>query len=665
MPNGCWHGRARSSGRTHRTDPRGGRVWPAVFGRLITTEIPHLPTMAPTLAERHTQTRAALARHFGYDDFRPAQRPVISAILRGSDTLGVLPTGAGKSVCFQIPAMVVDTFIVVVSPLISLMQDQVGAATARGIPAAHLSSTIPAEQQRLSVAAAAAGRLRLLYVSPERLQRLVGELATLGARPSLFVVDEAHCVTEWGHDFRPAYRTLRRCRMRLGNPPAVALTGSATSAVREDIAASLGLGHGRRYEVHVASFDRANLWFGVEHVRDPRTRLQSLLRLLAGDDRMAIVYASTRALTEALASALRRAGYTAEPYHAGLTTTRRQRTLEAFLAHEVEIITATSAFGMGIDKADVRLVVHWGIPPTPEAYYQEAGRAGRDGRFSRCIMLYHPHDALVHRRQLDVTFPPRRLVEAVWSGRAPRSTPRAVVDAAERLRRELRPERGPPKWGPVRRRRREAAARLAAVVGYASGRRCRRQALLAYFGERLRTCAGCDRCLRVRSPAKAAAGADRAARARMRTLARVLDRKGSRCVLDGPILARLAVDPPVDGDTLAEISGVGPAVAARLGKVILQALGALPPGGWWTASSPESPRHAALRRWRADKAATLGVAPFEVVTDATLRTLARTPPADPRALAAVPGVGPRLAIKWANELLALLLQPGTPPPSAV
>ena len=337
-------------------------------------------------------------------------------------------------------------------------------------------------------------RLRLLYVSPERLERFAPELRAAGVRPSLLAVDEAHCIAEWGHDFRPSYRALLAARYRLGRPPAVALTGSATPDVRAEIARALGFSSASAAE-HLGSFDRDNLWFGVVKVGSDRERLEALRRLIAGDDRMAIVYAPTRSVTEGVARALAAAGHRAAPYHAGLDRARRAAILDAFLDDRLDVVVATCAFGMGIDKPTVRLVVHWTLPPTPESYYQEAGRAGRDGEFARCVLLWHPNDAALHRRQLDVTFPPRRLVERIWrEGAAVTGVPANVRESAARLAKELRPDGGPVDWEPVARRRQRAEARLRAMDQYARGASCRRRALVGYFGERLGKCAGCDRC---------------------------------------------------------------------------------------------------------------------------------------------------------------------------
>jgi ATP-dependent DNA helicase RecQ len=444
--------------------------------------------------------RAVLLRHFGYAEFRPAQLPVIQSILAGRDVLAVLPTGGGKSVCFQVPAVALGGLTVVVTPLVALMDDQVAAASGRGIPAGALHAGMPAPARASVLQALKEARLSLLYVSPERLGSLARRLRTLAGTPTLLAVDEAHCISEWGHDFRPSFRALRRVRWLLGEPQTVALTGSATPYVRGDITGSLALGTRpgatpRGLDIHVSSFDRPNLHFGVLRVRDEHDRLARLLALLAGSRAVSMVYVPTRGLAERVAGRLRRQGWRATAYHAGLPPDRRSALLREFLADRHEVIVATCAFGMGIDKPDVRLVVHWTIPATPEAYYQEAGRAGRDGRLSRCVALWHPDDLRVHRRQLDVTFPPASLCSSVWEdpGRA-RGLPRTVVGSIERLRAELRPDRGSVNWTVVRERRRRAEHRLRAMAAYVSGRGCRRKRLLAWFGETAVQCAGCDRC---------------------------------------------------------------------------------------------------------------------------------------------------------------------------
>ena len=609
------------------------------------------------------EARRLLRHHFGHGDFRPAQLPVIQSVLAGRDTLAVLPTGGGKSVCFQIPALVLGGLTLVVSPLIALMQDQVAAALARGISAAALHSAIDERERERLWLALRERSLRLLYVSPERLTRLVPELREREILPLLLAVDEAHCIAEWGHDFRPSYRALGAARYRLGRPPAVALTGSATPEVRADIARALRFLPGRFTE-HLSSFDRANLWFGVVRVRSERERLETLVRLLADDDRMVIVYAPTRSVTEAIARALAQAGHRAAPYHAGLSRERRSHTLEAFLDDRLDVIVATCAFGMGIDKPRVRLVVHWTLPPTPEAYYQEAGRAGRDGEFARCVLLWRPGDAALHRRQLDVTFPPRALLERLWrAGDGCAGVPANVRVSAERLRRELGPEQGPVDWSAVAERRRLAEGRIAAVDRYARGRRCRRRVLLEYFGERLERCSGCDRCRQRTVPVPAEP--DVSVRlSRLRAVVAAQRGPWGAPILEPEVLLALARQPPADGATLADVPGVGSALAARWGGAILGALrgadqghGREPSRAQGLEQRPPLPtghRRRSLERWRERVAADLGVPAYVVLRNAAVAALALSDARDARALAALPGLGPRTLAKHGEALLRLI-----------
>ena len=595
------------------------------------------------------EARRLLLHHFGYADFRRAQIPVLQSIFEGRDTLAVLPTGGGKSICFQIPALVLPGLSIVVSPLISLMQDQVEAARSRGLPAACLNSSLGKAEQKLVQQGISDGSLRLLYVSPERLERLSQELGAQGIRPRLLVVDEAHCIAEWGHDFRPSYRRLARARYRLGQPQAIALTGSATPGVREEVARALRLRPG--YALHLGSFDRRNLWFGAVRVASERERLAALLTLLRGDDAMSIVYAPTRGSTEAVARALCKASHRAAPYHAGLTKATRAATLDDFLRDHVDIIVATCAFGMGIDKPTVRLVVHWTPPPTPEAYYQEAGRAGRDGEFARCVLLYRPADSDLHRRQLDVTFPRQRLLERIWHARdGVVGVPRNVLESAERLRHELRPERGPVDWRPVRERRRQAEARIQAVEDYARESRCRRARLVGYFGEHLRTCAGCDCC----GASPAAAPLDPQVSVRLARLRRALaDRKTvwGGCPLEPAVLLGLARRPPPDAAALADVRGVGPALAERLSRTILGALGGTDPA---PAEQENDPIIAALEHWRAGVAQTMAVPAYAVIPDSVLRAIALARPGTRLDLARIRGVGPRTLAKFADDLLSIV-----------
>jgi len=303
--------------------------------------------------------------------------------------LAVLPTGAGKSLCFQIPALLGSGLTLVISPLISLMQDQVAVLQRRGVAAAYINRQLAAGGRRAVLDAACGNRLVMLYCAPERLASLVHRLRTAGTRVTLLAVDEAHCISEWGSEFRPVYRKLGLFRSLLGRPLTIALSGSATPAARADILSVL-----RMPDAHVVvtSFDRPNLAFAVRRVRDNRERFAIIRAQIRDGAGASIVYTPTRRLTELVARAFMRASIRVAPYHAGLAADVRRRVLRAFLADRVRAIVATSAFGMGIDKPDVRRVLHWGPPPTLEAYYQEAGRAGRDGQPSECLILWRPED---------------------------------------------------------------------------------------------------------------------------------------------------------------------------------------------------------------------------------------------------------------------------------
>lgn len=399
-----------------------------------------------------TQIRSALRTVWGYSDFRPSQRQVISAALQNRDVLALLPTGGGKSICFQAPALVADGVTVVVSPLISLMQDQVAALERRGVAAAMLSSSQAKNEQYSVWERLAAGQLKLLYLSPERLERLVARRDRI--RLARLAVDEAHCISEWGHEFRPHYRDIGRHRQALGNPPTIAVTATATPETRDDIVRVLGLRQPARVTM---SFDRPNLHFAVRRCRDVADRLRKGIALIrevrAGS---VVVYVPTRNQTDGVTALLRRRRVLAEPYHGALPADERQRILEAFVDGRVRVIVATNAFGMGIDKPDVRRVIHLGLPTRPEAYYQEAGRAGRDGEPGECILLWLREDLSLARSI-------------------------AGVEGPARLHR-----------APARRRAVERALR--AMRRYVKTWRCRRAVLLEYLGEVGVTCAGCDRC---------------------------------------------------------------------------------------------------------------------------------------------------------------------------
>ncbi len=368
--------------------------------------------------------RRALAHYFGYPDFRAPQLPAVQAVLTGGDVLIVLPTGGGKSLCYQVPALVRPGLTVVVSPLISLMKDQVETLARRGVGAAYLNSTLSAAETAHRLGQARDGALKLLYLAPEKLiaPRMLDALQGMGV--GLLAVDEAHCISEWGHDFRPAYRRIGSLRARLGDPQTVALTATATTRVRRDIATQLAL---RDPVVIVGGFDRTNLTYHVSATPSLREKHQHAIRWLRESDGAAVVYASTRTTVEQVAAVLVRARVRAVAYHGGLPAIVRQRAQDAFMDSRARVIVATSAFGMGIDKPDVRLVVHHAMPGSLEAYYQEAGRAGRDGQPSQCVLLHAPTDRATHDHFLHHAHPRREVVERTWAALRARADADGIV----------------------------------------------------------------------------------------------------------------------------------------------------------------------------------------------------------------------------------------------
>jgi ATP-dependent DNA helicase RecQ len=413
---------------------------------------------------------AALRRHFCHDAFRDGQEALVAAVLSGRDVLAVMPTGSGKSLGFQLPAVMLPGTTIVVSPLIALMKDQVDELKRRGIPAAALHSLLAPDARRIAIGNLRHGRLPLLYVAPERFasDAFVGTLREVPV--SRFVIDEAHCVSEWGHDFRPDYRRLksaaadcRRSEHLPGRPPIAAFTATATPDVRDDVVKLLGL---EAPQVLVAGFDRANITLRVQPVDDETEKQVRLPRLVRG--RRALVYAATRRSAESSATVLVAAGITAAAYHAGLPEVERTRVQNAFADGSLPVVCATNAFGMGIDRPDVEAVVHVAIPGSIEAYYQEIGRAGRDGRPATATLLWDVQDIQLREFLID--------------------SPKAERPGSTRL--SLDPEE-------IARRKNIEHQKLRHMIGYAESRTCLRATILRYFGDpsaqkRCGTCGNCS-----------------------------------------------------------------------------------------------------------------------------------------------------------------------------
>ncbi|MFC5502150.1 DNA helicase RecQ [Lysinimonas soli] len=389
-----------------------------------------------------------LHRVFGYEAFRGQQAAIVDRVITGGDALVLMPTGGGKSLCYQIPALVRSGTGVVVSPLIALMQDQVDALSAVGVRAAYLNSTQDADERRRVESALLAGELDLVYLAPERL-KLDSTLSLLDRSPvALFAIDEAHCVSQWGHDFRPDYLALSVLHERYPTVPRIALTATATEQTRREIAARLDLGGA---ELFISSFDRPNIQYRIEPKDQPLRQLLQLIRTEHPGD-AGIVYCLSRASVEKTAAALVAEGISALPYHAGLDAATRSRNQSRFLREDGIVMVATIAFGMGIDKPDVRFVAHLDLPKSVEGYYQETGRAGRDGLPSTAWLAYGLQDVVQQRRMIDEN----------------------EGDLAHRRR---------------------LSAHLDAMLALCETVECRRVQLLAYFGQPSIACGNCDTCL--------------------------------------------------------------------------------------------------------------------------------------------------------------------------
>lgn len=357
---------------------------------------------------------------FGHQSFRPGQEPVVLQAVSGKDLLVVMPTGAGKSLCFQLPALYLGGLSIVVSPLIALMKDQVDGLQKQGVAATFINSSISVAERDERLDAALRGDTRILYVAPERFRSRTFLRSLSKANISLFVIDEAHCLSQWGHDFRPDYLRLGEVREALGTPPTIAATATATDQVRTDIIATLGL---EDPAVFVTGFDRTNLELRVKHPRSRPDKERMLQAELSTMGRPALVYCATRRSVEKVETLLRGSGDRVGIYHGGLPAEERTKVQDAFMAGRYSVVAATNAFGMGIDKENIRAVVHFDIPKTVEAYYQEIGRAGRDGKPSTICLLFRPEDRSIQQFFIDNAHPPEWVVTATWQALAEAGTP--------------------------------------------------------------------------------------------------------------------------------------------------------------------------------------------------------------------------------------------------
>lgn len=461
---------------------------------------------------------AALQRHFGFSIFRPGQGEAIEAVLRGQDTLVVMPTGSGKSLIYQLPALVSEGTTLVFSPLLALMKDQVDSLAAFSAAATTINSSLPTEEQARRIEAMAGGAYRLVFVAPERVRNAAFRRALSRTRIDRVAVDEAHCISQWGHDFRPDYLSLGRFIESLDHPPVVALTATATHAVRDDIVVRLGL---REPVSIVTGFNRPNLSFEVLPTPDDAAKLRALRGLMAAVPGAAVIYTGTRKEAEAVDAFLRGLGISSAHYHAGLPAESRREAQERFMADETRVMVATNAFGMGVDKPDIRLVAHYALPGSIEAYYQEAGRAGRDGQPSRCVLLYSPRDRALQEWFIDNDAPTlaelRGLLATLSRLARDGQVRMSEIELARRSRlnevklrvglsqlaqagalTHLGDEQGQMgfEMGPrlaaerltetseaVEQRRAHKRERLGQMVAYAEGLTCRRRFILGYFGD--------------------------------------------------------------------------------------------------------------------------------------------------------------------------------------
>jgi len=587
-----------------------------------------------------------LADVFGHAEFRGQQGDVVRHVTAGGDAVVLFPTGAGKSVCYQVPALCRPGVAIVVSPLIALMRDQVEALKQAGVPAAMLNSALNADEAREVRDDLRADRLKLLYVAPERLVTAGFQQMLQDAHISLFAIDEAHCVSQWGHDFRPEYRELSAIAANFPGVPRLALTATADPATRADIIERLGL---KDAKVFASSFDRPNISYTIVQRQKGREQLLDFLAARTGES--GIVYCLSRRKVEETADWLKARGVRALPYHAGMDAGERARNQDVFLKEDGVVMTATVAFGMGIDKPDVRFVAHLDMPGSVEAYYQETGRAGRDGDPAAAWMAYSMSDVVLRRRMID-------------EGNAP--------DEVKRVER----------------------AKLNALLGICETTRCRRQAILAWFGEsHPGGCGNCDNCL---SPADTWDGTEAAIKA-MSAIYRTGERFGVMHVVDVLVGKETEKVMRLGHDRL-QVFGKGADVDAKTWQSVMRQISA---AGFVAVDSEHGglrlteearpvlrgERRITLRRDRTQRAArrakaaadmgeaaaslfdrlratraviakAQGVPPYVVFHDATLRAIAEARPATLEAMASLPGIGKAKLDRYGAQFLSVVSAAG-------
>ena len=705
-----------AGGALHAGPRAGARAAGAPSQPALPALAPIAPSIAPATAPLANlpadleHYRARLRETFGYPEFRDGQARVLGALAQG-DVLAVMPTGSGKSLCYVLPALEVGRTLVV-SPLIALMQDQVEALQAAGVSATFINSNLDREEQNRRYRDFLAGRIALLYVAPERFANasFTAGLARAGVR--LLAVDEAHCISEWGHNFRPDYLHLGTVRERLGRPRTLALTATANPQVRRDIVERLGIA-GNATEV-ITTVDRPNLTYSVERIDGVPDRRRWIIDYARGRPGLAgLVYARTRRGVEELAESMRAAGVRAEAYHAGLAPAERSRVQRAFTLGSAPVIVATNAFGMGIDKPDVRYVLHMNMPGRLEAYYQEAGRAGRDGDPAECTLLYARADRRFQQQFIDAAHPAEGAVRETWrrwvrvadreTGRLPFNVADddpdqfGMVVAALRDSGLLDPVAlAVTSFDPeaaidvssVAERRAYAEARLREMAEYAETTGCRRAAILRYFGEAAPdACGNCDNCLgRHAGQADAAEAFPEDLYEALVTIRDAIARRSDRdpfLVFENRTARELATYRPRDPAALLDIWGIGERRANWFGGELIAAIDAwerthpeaAPPPVLATARQaalpsrsasradrlevgadvrPDDPLFVALRVWRSARARAEGVPAYALFSDRTLRELVAQHPTNVAALMRVWGLGESRVTRFGAEILEVI-----------